>query len=89
MKKAVIYGFFRFPHMSANANYPQRRECFQEAKSKPVIIEENVFVGAQCIILKGSCIGRNSVVGAGSVVSANIPENEVWAGNPARFVRKI
>ena len=68
---------------------PQRRECFQEAKSKPVIIEENVFVGAQCIILKGSCIGRNSVVGAGSVVSANIPENEVWAGNPARFVRKI
>lgn len=68
---------------------PQRRECFQEAKSKPVIIEENVFIGAHCIILKGSHIGRNSVVGAGSVVSANIPENEVWAGNPARFVRKI
>ena len=68
---------------------PQRRDCYQKAKSKPVIIEENVFIGAHCIILKGSHIGRNSVVGAGSVVSANIPENEVWAGNPARFVRKI
>lgn len=58
-------------------------------KTKPVIIRENVFIGTNCIILKGVEIGENSVIGAGSVVSNNIPRNEVWAGNPAVFIKKI
>ena len=41
------------------------------------------------IILKGVTIGENSVVGAGSVVTKDIPSGEVWAGNPAKFIRKI
>lgn len=57
--------------------------------SAPVLIEEGCFIGADVIILKGVTIGRHSVIGAGSVVTKSVPENEVWAGNPARFIRKI
>lgn len=57
--------------------------------SKPVSIGSNVFIGAHSIILKGVSIGDNSIIGAGSVVSKNIPENQIWAGNPASFIRAI
>ena len=57
--------------------------------AKPIKIGNNVFIGGSTLILKGSIIGNNSVIGAGSVVSGNIPANEIWAGNPARFVRKL
>lgn len=60
-----------------------------EIKVSPVYIGKNVFIGAHAIILKGVCIGDNSVIGAGSVVTKNIGDNEVWAGSPARFIRKI
>jgi acetyltransferase-like isoleucine patch superfamily enzyme len=56
---------------------------------KPVLIKENAFIGAHSIILKGVTIGKNSVVGAGSVVTKSIPDNQIWAGNPARFIRNI
>jgi len=56
---------------------------------KPVLIKENVFIGAHSIILKGVTIGKNSVVGAGSVVTKSIPDNQIWAGNPAKFIRNI
>ena len=52
-----------------------------------VIIEENVFIGANCTILKGITIGKNSVIGACSVVTKTIPPNEIWAGNPAKFIK--
>lgn len=58
-------------------------------KSAPVCIQRGAFVGAHTIILKGVTIGRRSVIGAGSVVTKNVPAGEVWAGNPARFVRKV
>jgi acetyltransferase-like isoleucine patch superfamily enzyme len=57
--------------------------------SKPVVIGSNAFIGAGTIILKGSKIGKGSVVGAGSVVTSSIPEYEVWAGRPAKFIRKL
>lgn len=59
------------------------------AAHKPVIIGRNAFIGAHCIILKGVSIGENSVVGAGSVVTQSIPSNQIWAGNPARYIRDI
>jgi len=59
------------------------------AISRPVVIEKGVWIGGHCIILKGSRIGSQSIIGAGSVVSGNIPPLEIWAGNPARFIRKI
>lgn len=58
-------------------------------KSSPVRICDNVFIGAHCIILKGVTIGENSIIGAGSVVTKSIPSNQIWAGNPAKFIKLI
>ncbi|GAA4380780.1 acyltransferase [Hymenobacter koreensis] len=66
-----------------------RRFNFENVRTKPVVIDDNVFIGMNSIILKGVHIGRNAVIGAGSVVSRDVPANEIWAGNPARFVRRI
>ena len=58
-------------------------------KREPILIKEGAFIGACSIILKGVTIGQHSVVGAGSVVSKSIPDNEIWAGSPAVFIRKL
>ena len=60
----------------------------EEPVKKPVVIGENVFIGAHSIILKGVTIGDRSIIGAGSVVTKNIGPDEVWAGNPARRIRQ-
>ncbi|MFR9644741.1 MAG: acyltransferase [Rikenellaceae bacterium] len=54
---------------------------------KAVIIGDNVFIGAHSLVLKGVTIGENSIVGAGSVVTKSIPANQIWAGNPAKFIK--
>ena len=69
-------------------NYNERRKGFAGTKSSPINIGDDVFVGAQSIILKGVSIGDKSVIGAGSVVSRDIPCNEIWGGNPIRFIKK-
>lgn len=67
---------------------PQLRK--QKAQyNLPVIIEENVWIGAGVIILPGVHIGQNSVIGAGSVVTKNIPENVLAFGTPCKIVKKI
>ncbi len=55
----------------------------------PVVIEDDVWIGINAIILKGVTIGRGSIVGAGSVVTKDVPEMVVVAGNPARIVKTI
>lgn len=54
-----------------------------------VVIEENVWIGGGAIILPGVRIGKNSVIGAGSVVTKDIPENVVAVGNPCKVMREI
>jgi|SRR5665647_1246380 len=61
----------------------------KEAKTSPIIIKKGAWIGGHCIILKGITIGSNSIIGAGSVVSKDIPDNEIWAGNPIRCLRKL
>ncbi len=58
-------------------------------KTAEVIIGENVWLAANSIVLKGVKIGKGSVVGANSLVNKSIPENCLYAGNPASFVKKI
>lgn len=55
----------------------------------PVIIEDRVWIGANVIILPGVTIGRHSAIGAGSVVTKDVPANCLVVGNPARVVREI
>lgn len=59
------------------------------AVKAPVVIEDNVFIGSRAIILKGVTIGRDSVIGAGSVVVRSIPPGVIAAGNPAKVIRPL
>jgi acetyltransferase-like isoleucine patch superfamily enzyme len=61
----------------------------QGAKKAAVCIADNVFIGAHSTILKGVTIGSNSIIGACSVITKDVPVNEIWAGNPAKFIRKL
>lgn len=55
----------------------------------PTIVEEGASVGSSVTILCGVTVGTGSVIGAGSVVTKDIPAGEIWAGNPACFLRKV
>lgn len=75
-----------FHSISANDRKKGILDCI---KTAPVKIEDNVFIGTDTIILKGVTIGPNSVIGAGGVVTTNVPSNEIWAGNPAHKLKEV
>ena len=56
--------------------------------SGTIEIGENTFIGINTVISKSVKIGKNVIIGAGSVVTKDIPDNEIWAGNPAKLIRK-
>jgi acetyltransferase-like isoleucine patch superfamily enzyme len=70
-----------------NAKYPKSPTVKNELKGP--VIDENAKIGANATILPGLKIGRNSLVGAGSVVTRDVGENDIVAGNPAIFLKKI
>ncbi|WP_336093991.1 DapH/DapD/GlmU-related protein [Leeuwenhoekiella sp. CH_XMU1409-2] len=73
----------------AHPIHPDLRNQNEYIISKPIKIEDDVFIGARSIILKGVTIGRGSVIGAGSVVSKSIPPMSIAAGNPAKVISQI
>jgi acetyltransferase-like isoleucine patch superfamily enzyme len=67
---------------------PHREAAWDESKTG-IFIDENVWIGTHVTVLPGCSIGKNSVVGAGSIVTQSIPANEVWVGVPARKLKDI
>lgn len=74
---------------SPPVDYMARRSSNEGTKSKPVTIEDDVWIGAHSIILKGVTIGARSIIGAGSVVTKSIPADCIAAGNPCKIIKKI
>lgn len=66
-----------------------RNKDWSCVKSKPITIENDAWIGMNCIILKGVTIGEGSVIGAGSVVTKDVPPWTIVAGNPARVVKEL
>ncbi|MEI7811042.1 MAG: acyltransferase, partial [Ignavibacteria bacterium] len=71
-------------------DYLERRKHNREKIiEKPIEIGSDVFIGANTIILKGVKIGGRSIIAAGSIVTKDIPCDEIWGGNPARFIKNV
>lgn len=74
---------------STDAQIRATKEDQKHVITAPIHIKAHAFIGARTIICKGVTIGENSIVAAGSVVVKDIPDNEVWGGNPAKFIKRI
>ena len=80
-------------------DYLQRRSDFryevgwdsylETISTAPIVIEDDVWIGARCLILKGVHIGARSIIAAGSVVTGDIPADVIAGGNPCKIIRKI
>ena len=81
--KIIDNDFHPLPY---SLRYP--KEQLDKVKKRPIVIGEGCFLGANSIILKGTSLGKNVVVGAGSVVCGCFPDNVIIAGNPARIVKE-
>jgi len=53
------------------------------------IIEDGASIGAGSIVMGGVTIGKNSMIGAGSLVTKNVPADQLWYGNPAKFIKEL
>lgn len=69
-----------------NDKYPRAKQQFVLQRT---IVKKNASIGAGAVILGGVIIGENALIAAGSIVTKDVPANELWVGNPARFIRKI
>jgi acetyltransferase-like isoleucine patch superfamily enzyme len=72
-----------------DSDFHDTKDHFADGESKPVIIEDNVWLATRCTILKGVRIGKGSVVASGAVVTKDVPPACIVAGIPARIVKQI
>ena len=88
--KRTLIGY-RTQILSANHTIPPLGEPFPISGDSyaPVCIEDDVWVGANCVITAGVTIGKGAVVAAGSVVTKDIPANSLAVGNPCKVIRQI
>lgn len=75
--------------MTQSANSEGPLWSWTEAEAKPVIIEDNVWIGERSTILKGVRIGKGSIVACNSVVTKDVPAYTIVAGNPAKVVKNL
>jgi len=75
--------------VSANHQFDRRDAPIQQQgfATAPVTIGEDAWLGTHVVVMPGVSIGKGAIIGAGSVVTRNVPEYEIWAGVPARFVK--
>ena len=81
--KIIDNDFHPLPY---SLRYP--KEQLDKVKKRPFVIGEGCFLGANSIILKGTTLGKNVVVGAGSVVNGTFPDDVIIAGNPAKIIKE-
>jgi acetyltransferase-like isoleucine patch superfamily enzyme len=67
----------------------ERRANSSAGKTAPICIEDDVFIGMNCLILKGVTLGQGCVIGAGSVITRDVQAGVIAAGNPARVIGKL
>lgn len=82
-----IYTTFH-PNRSADRFRESEQGNYFLTQAKPVCIGDDTWIGGNVTILPGVSIGRNTVIGAGSVVTKDIPDNVIAAGNPCRIIKK-
>ena len=70
-----------------NDKYPHSK--IHPEKFQTILIKNGASVGANATVLGGVVLGENSLIGAGSVVTKDVPSGELWMGVPAKFVRKL
>lgn len=75
------------PKKRMNADWKETGKSWFNTLAKPITVEDGVWIGGGVIVLPGVTIGKNSVIGAGSVVTRSIPKNCVAVGNPCRPIR--
>ena len=96
----ISYGCVISDNNSHSIDYINRRDDVEKAitgealdwkniEKSEIIINDDVWIGTNSIILKGVNIGQGSIVAAGSVVTKNVPENSVVAGNPAKVIKYL
>jgi acetyltransferase-like isoleucine patch superfamily enzyme len=89
LKQVLYINHAFFPSFGKNKVSTDIENYIPSYTTRPVIIGDNVWIGANAIILKGVFIGSGSVVAAGSVVTKDVPENCIVAGNPAKIIKEL
>ena len=79
----------RYEHEKIVKKHGISADNYFDISESPVIIHDDVWIGCNCVILKGVEIGAGSIIGAGSVVTKDVPPNTMVAGNPAKVVKKL
>jgi len=95
----ISWGCTIVDHNSHSINFSERnndvkewlegRKDWTHVVTKPVIIQDKVWIGFNSIILKGITIGEGAIVAAGSVVTQNVPGYSIVGGNPAKIIRQL
>ncbi len=83
------YGIMIEDNVMVGANVKIFDHDFHTDVAKPVNIKKGAWIGMNCVVLKGVTIGENSIIGANSVVTKDVPPNTVAAGNPCKVVKTI